>query len=266
MTGSLERLEARVRDWRAREPLVLGLCGAQGSGKSTLAAALAGRLAADGWRVAILSLDDLYLGGEARAALARTIHPLLRTRGVPLTHDVAHGIAVIDAIRAGHSVPLPRFDKARDEPEPAECWPIAPAKLDLLIFEGWCVGARPQGSAALAEPVNTLERDEDPQGCWRHAVDAALAHDYAALFARIDRLVLLAAPGFEIVADWRAEQEETLRRRLIAQGRPTDGLTDRAGVARFVAHYERLTRWILHEMPARADLVLPLDRQRGLSG
>ncbi|KQN89749.1 kinase [Sphingomonas sp. Leaf67] len=264
MTGSPERLAARVRDWRGRGPLILGLCGAQGSGKSTLAAGLADRLSAEGWRVAILSLDDLYLGGAARDALARTIHPLLRTRGVPLTHDVAHGIAVIDAIRAGDSVALPRFDKARDEPEPAACWPIAPANLDLLIFEGWCVGARPQGPAALAEPVNALDRDEDPQGRWRRAVDTALAGDYAALFARIERLVLLAAPGFEVVTDWRAEQEDTLRRRLITQSRPTDGLMDRAAIGRFVAHYERLTRWILHEMPARADLILPLDRRRGL--
>jgi D-glycerate 3-kinase len=33
-------------------------------------------------------------------------------------------------------------------------------------------------------------------------------------------------------------------------------------VARFVAHYERLTRWILGEMAARADWVVPLGPDR----
>jgi D-glycerate 3-kinase len=217
---------------------------------------------ARGIATAILSLDDLYFAGKARAKLARDVHPLLRTRGVPLTHDVAHGIALLDAIRAGKAVALPRFDKARDEPESETRWQPVPANLDLLIFEGWCVGARAQDDSALALPINALEHDEDPQGIWRHAVNTALRTDYAALFARIDRLVLLAAPGFEIVERWRTEQEDTLRQALEAQGRNTAGLMDRPALARFIAHYERLTRWILDEMPARADLVVRLDADR----
>jgi D-glycerate 3-kinase len=35
-----------------------------------------------------------------------------------------------------------------------------------------------------------------------------------------------------------------------------------AEIARFVGHYERLTRWILAEMPARADWVVTLDTNR----
>ena len=35
-----------------------------------------------------------------------------------------------------------------------------------------------------------------------------------------------------------------------------------ADIPRFVAHYERLTRWILAEMPARADWVVTLDADR----
>lgn len=265
MTGSLDRVETAVRGWLGSgtgRPLILGLCGAQGSGKSTLAEGLRGRMDARGIATAILSLDDLYLPGEARAALARDIHPLLRTRGVPLTHDVAHGIALLDAIRDGHAVSLPRFDKARDEPEPETHWQPVPASLDLLIFEGWCVGARAQGDSALTPPVNVLERDEDSDGIWRRAANAALRTGYADLFARIDRLVLLAAPGFEIVERWRTEQEDTLRRMLEAQHRSTADLMNAPALARFVAHYERLTRWILDEMPARADLVLRLDADR----
>ncbi|ATY34699.1 kinase [Sphingomonas psychrotolerans] len=265
MTGSLDRVEAAVRGWLdsgTGRPLILGLCGAQGSGKSTLAKGLRDRMEARGIATALLSLDDLYLSGHARAATARDIHPLLRTRGVPLTHDVAHGIALLDAVRGREATSFPRFDKARDEPE-AQRQPV-PAKLDLLIFEGWCVGARAQDDAAVAAPINALERDADPDGSWRRAVNAALCTGYAELFARIDRLVLLAAPGFEIVARWRLEQEEALRRTLEAQGRSTAGLMDAPAVLRFVAHYERLTCWILDEMPARADLVLRLDVDRNL--
>jgi D-glycerate 3-kinase len=265
VTGSLDRVEAAVRGWLdpgAGQPLILGLCGAQGSGKSTLAEGLRERMEARGVATAILSLDDLYLPGDSRAALARNVHPLLRTRGVPLTHDVAHGIALLDAIRDGRPASLPRFDKARDEPEPQARWQPVPPGLDLLIFEGWCVGARAQDYAALATPVNALERDEDPDRVWRRAVNVALQTGYAELFARIDRLVLLAAPGFEIVERWRTEQEDTLRKTLEAQGCSTTGLMDAPALARFIAHYARLTRWILEEMPARADLVLRLDGDR----
>lgn len=245
-------------------PVILGLCGSQGSGKSTLANGLVQRLAEQGLRAATLSLDDLYLGRAARAELACSVHPLLATRGVPLTHDVALGCEVIDAVRAGESVRLPRFDKASDEPLPQSVWESADGPLDLLVFEGWCVGAMPQSDVALAEPVNALERDEDADGSWRRAVNAALGGPYQALFARIDRLVLLAAPDFAIVQSWRSEQEEELRARLIAEGRDPALAMDAAQIARFIQHYERITRAILHDMPARADLTLLLNGRRAL--
>jgi len=124
-----------------------------------------------------------------------------------------------------------------------------------VIFEGWCVGARPQPREALRAPINGLERDEDPTGRWRSFVNTALAAAYPSLFEGHDALVLLQAPGFEVVARWREEQEEKLRARTGRGMNP-------AQIARFIAHYERLTRWILEEMPARADAVFPLDAAR----
>lgn len=241
---------------------MVGLCGAQGSGKSTLAAALKEHFEADGLRVAMLSLDDLYLSRMERARLAPRVHPLFATRGVPGTHDVALGIDLIDRIRTGSPVTLPRFDKAQDEPAPTGS--VAPANVDLVLFEGWCVGARPQADAPLAAPVNALERDEDRKGIWRKHVNAALAGPYAELFARIDRLVLLAAPGFEVVRGWRGQQEQDLRER-ISRGETEGGrVMDEAALDRFVQFYERLTRHILTEMPSYADLVLHLDPARRL--
>lgn len=265
LTASLEIVAQAAAGWldAGPRPLILGICGSQGSGKSTLARGLTERL---GVRAATLSLDDLYLGKAARAELARDIHPLLATRGVPLTHDVALGCAILDAVKAGQPVHLPRFDKASDEPLPVSGWSAVDGPLDLLIFEGWCVGAAAQPDADLTDPVNDLERTEDLHGIWRRAVNEALAGPYQALFAHIDRLVLLAAPGFEVVQDWRTQQEVELRATLAAQGRdPALAMTD-AQIARFIQHYERITRAILQEMPRRADLTLWLGPDRQVIG
>lgn len=234
--------------------LIAGLCGAQGSGKSTLAAGLAALFESEGVPTAILSIDDLYLTRAERERLAREVHPLFRTRGVPGTHDIALGLSVIEALAAGRRCPLPRFDKARDDRAPESAWDEAPAGTRLLLLEGWCVGARPQPETALAEPINALERDEDADGRWRRYANAALGGSYQALFGRLDLLILLAAPGFGIVQSWRAEQEEALRDR---GGGMSDG-----EIARFIQHYERLTRHILAGMPAYADLTIPLAEDR----
>ena len=236
--AAAEIIAARLRPG-ARSPFVLGIAGAQGSGKSTVARALAARFGCP-----VLSLDDLYLDGAARQRLAETVHPLLRTRGVPGTHDVAAGLAAIEALAHGPTL-LPRFDKARDEPGSPE--PVA-GPAEMLILEGWCLGARPQVAAELAAPINDLERMHDADGRWRRWVNAQLAGPYQALWARIDQLVFLEAPGFEVVADWRIEQERAAR-----------GPMSDAEVRRFVQHYERLTRHMLRHGHGWADLTLRLD-------
>lgn len=245
---------ARIPPARPGRMVVLGICGAQGSGKTTLVAALAEQLAGAGRRVASLSLDDLYLTRAERQRLAREVHPLFATRGVPGTHDVPLGLETIAALERGEPASLPRFDKSRDDRAPKADWPLAPAGTEVLLLEGWCLGARPQTD--VTRPINALEAAEDPDGIWRAYANAALAGDYQRLFARIDSLVLLAAPGWEVVANWREQQEAELRKK----GGPQ--VMDADQVARFIQHYERLTRWILEEMPARADLTVRLGPQR----
>ena len=154
---------------------------------------------------------------------------------------------------------LPRFDKARDDRAPSERWHAVDQPLDVLLFEGWCVGARPQSRDDLIEPINALERDEDQDGRWRGYVNAALERPYRPLFDRIDVLVLLAAPGFEVVRAWRIQQENDLRAQS-APGAP--GIMTDEQIARFIQHYERLTRYILVEMPGRADVTIALDAER----
>ncbi|MDG2521555.1 kinase [Caulobacter segnis] len=260
MTGSLEAVEAALDGWRADSPFILGLCGAQGSGKSTLAAGLVDRLAARGLRAAALSIDDLYLSHEARRQLAEDVHPLFATRGPPGTHDLALGLSILDGVKAGRPVTLPGFDKSTDDPTPEDAWRRLDEPLDVLIFEGWCVGARPQAEHQLIAPANALEARADPQGVWRRQANSVLGGAYAALFSRVDRLVLLAAPGFEVVRRWRLQQEEGLGRQSPGGTR----LMNAEEIAVFIQHYERLTRHILATMPAYADLVLWIDEARRL--
>ncbi|MEW6392285.1 MAG: kinase [Pseudomonadota bacterium] len=257
-------LAARIAGWAGggRAPLVVGICGPQGSGKSTLAALVARLLTARGLAVATLSIDDLYRTKAERARLAREVHPLLATRGVPGTHDPALGLAVLQALGRPETTALPRFDKAADDRAPETSWPRVEGPVDVVLLEGWCVGARPQPAARLAAPVNALERDEDPNGVWRGFANAALAAPYATLFARVARLVLLTAPAFAVIRAWRGQQEARLRARLAAEGRDPALAMDEAALDRFVAHYERLTRWIAEDLPGAADVVIPLDGDR----
>ncbi|UVO50676.1 kinase [Sphingomonas sp. SUN019] len=252
-------LAAEIAAWRraAGRPLVVGINGAQGSGKTTLCAFLTEILLPElGLTAVTLALDDFYLPRAERGALARDIHPLLATRGVPGTHDVAAGIAVLDALKTGdgRTVEFPVFDKSRDDRAATPRAIIADA--DVILFEGWCVGASPQPAEALSKPINALEAEEDRDGRWRGHVNDVLSAGYARWFAEIDRLVMLRPPDFAAVLANRQAQETKLRART-GRGMTTDE------VARFVQHYERLTRAMFAEMPDRADLTFLIDaRQR----
>ncbi|MEY4760719.1 MAG: hypothetical protein RLZZ200_575 [Pseudomonadota bacterium] len=243
--------------------MTVGLCGSQGSGKSTMGAVLKALLDAQGLPTAVLSIDDLYLTHADRQALGRAVHPLFRTRGVPGTHDVALGLSTIDALLHGNGpVAVPAFDKQHDDRRPQSDWPRVQSPVRIVILEGWFVGARPEPDSALSAPINALERDDDREGLWRRHVNHALAGEYRTLFGRLDLQVLLQAPSFDIVYAWRLEQEHKLRARVTAEGGDLSRVMDDAAVARFIQHYERITRHILEEMPARADIVVELDTSR----
>jgi D-glycerate 3-kinase len=262
-----------LASWAARRrtavhgTFVLGISGAQGTGKSTLAAHLAHLLAERfGLRAAVLSLDDLYLTRAEREQLATDVHPLLCTRGVPGTHDVALGRKVIASIRAttqGQHVSIPRFDKAHDDRASREAWPELEGPVDVLLFEGWCLGAAPEPEGALVTPINDLEREQDRDGRWRSYVNGQLAGRYVALFKEIGALLFLAAPDMQSSLGWRIQQERELAKSAGAGASAGRAVMSDAEVGQFVQHYERISRYMLAEVPSRADAVLELDGEHG---
>ena len=235
---------------------ILAISGLQGSGKSTLAAQVVELARSRGLQAAALSIDDVYLTRAQRQRLAGRVHPLLATRGPPGTHDLALALATLDAARAGQPLWLPRFDKLADERVPQAQWQQL-EKLDLLVFEGWFLGTPAEAEAALQQPLNPLEREADPDGTWRRWCNQALAEHYPALWQRFDRLWFLQPPGFEVVPQWRWQQEQGLQ-----QAAPGRTGMNRAQVQRFVQFYERVSRQALRSLPAIADRTIALDAQR----
>lgn len=229
---------------------VIGVQGAQGAGKTTRCQLWADALSAGGIATLVLALDDFYLSRQARQQLAAHVHPLLSSRGVPGSHDLGRLNQVLDQLARGQRpIALPRFDKGRDDCGP-DWWLNGP--VQLVLVEGWCVGLPPQSDAALSQPLNRLEADEDGDGRWRRYVNQQLAGPYAQLWQRLNGLIALEIPDFTWVKRWRGEQEQMLRARCPGQG------MDDVALDRFIAHFERLTRHALSAMPEVADLRLPL--------
>ncbi len=242
-----------------KRPVRIGIAGAQGAGKSHLAAACAKRDP----KIACFSLDDCYLPTAQRRALADKVSPLFKTRGAPGTHDLElakRTFLQLGAARARDETPLPRFDKLADGPLKPAAWPRYLGTANITLFDGWCLGATPQEEDALVDPVNALEAKEDASAAWRTYANAQLAGAYADFFARLDRIVFLAAPSWEVAPVWRLEQEAALRK-TTPDALPAD---IKANVARFVLHFERITRHMLAG-GRRAEIVVHLDENRSVA-
>ena len=250
---------AAMRLMTARDPdaaPVLGLSGAQGSGKSTAVETLKSEM---GDRLAVLSLDDFYLTKAERQRLATKVSPLLATRGAPGTHDVlwlAEAVARLKTARPDDATHLPRFEKADDDRAPPERWVAVRGRPDLIVVEGWCVGALAPPDYLTAPPLNDAERQDADLAC-RRLQHAQLTGPYLDLWRGFDAFVHLVPPSWETVSVWRKQQE-------IGNLALGDGLLppDRAAwVDGFVQHYERITRAMAagYRMPGE---IVRLDEQR----
>ncbi len=242
-----------------KRPPLVGLNGAQGAGKSTLAKLIAADLDRRGLRSVLLSLDDFYLIKAEREQLAREVHPMCGTRGVPGTHDVALLESTLAALAKAGETALPRFDKLADDRLPRDRWPAFSGPANAILLEGWCIGLLSDDVPAWADPINELESECDPDGAWFAWSRAALECSYDPLWRRLDLLASIEVPGWETVIDSRLRQEQEA---AIASGRT--GM-DREQVTRFAEHYERYTRALWAAMPLRADILLRRNESFGYS-
>lgn len=248
------------------QPLLLGIHGCQGSGKSTLTAFLCAALT-DLLDIPVvgMSIDDFYRTRIERQQLARQVHPLLITRGVPGTHDTDFLNEVLSGLlQQQRPIMIPRFDKAMDDRFSPSEWTRVEQPQRVIILEGWCVGVEAQAISALKTPVNHLEATHDRDGQWRHYVNQQLAQRYWPIFQQIQHLLMLCAPDFHSVLQWRTEQEHGLRASLVSGDAPqhSNQLMSDDELAYFVAHYQRLTEHALATMPDRVDDCFVLSNDR----
>ena len=256
-----------------QSPIVIGINGAQGSGKTTLAEYLSLTLNALNLNAMSMSMDDFYLTQLQRQALAGSVHPLLKTRGVPGTHDVGLLMEALARLKGpeGH-VAVPKFNKALDDPAAKQDWPIYNAPMDVIILEGWCLGVPAQDSSTLLTPINELEANQDPQGIWREYVNQELLDDYSKIWQQLDHLIMLKAPSFDCVLQWRWQQEKKLHDKNAKPSNSNSKLERNAGllsqeeVAIFIQHFERLTKHALKVLPDKCQHVFYLDEHREVVG
>ncbi|GJC77900.1 putative kinase mug58 [Colletotrichum liriopes] len=269
ITGLLEKRSPQ----HGGRPFMIGLNGVQGVGKTTLVKALAETLTKLGHATLVFSIDDLYLKHEDQVALARS-HPdnlLVQQRGEPGTHDMQLAQAFFDSITSGKPTKVPSYDKAAfsgqgdrlPESQWAEVNSPGQPKVQVVIFEGWCVGFR-----ALSESDVEANWKAPSRTLQQHKLEHLLLVNerlkgYDTMTDLLDVFIHIDAEDTQYVYDWRLQQEAALR-----QARGT-GMTDEQ-VVKFVNGYypayelfsDNVRRGILSNSPGRQmRLVVGKDRR-----
>ncbi len=244
--------------------LLIGINGCQGSGKSTLAELLT-HLIKEKYDLNTIyfSLDDFYHTKAERLSLSKLIHPLLATRGVPGTHDTAflHKTLLLLKKNKG-KIEIPIFNKLNDDRENKKYSRFLKTPISIIILEGWCLGLKPQKSEELNTPINELERVYDTDGTWRKFVNAQLASAYREIFQMLDLLIMLKAPSFESVYNWRLQQENRMYEATISDSKRKMSPDE---LKNFIQHFERLTVHSLEKLPNYADYLFELNEQRSIT-
>ena len=244
---------------KRNKPYLIALTGGQGSGKTTLSIFIQKILQnIFKKRTTGFSIDDIYKTKDERVEIAKKIHPLCTVRGVPGTHNIKLGVEIIDRLcNADNSThtPIPSFSKILDQHYPRKDWLVFKGRPDYIFFDGWCVGAKPIPENKWEPPLNKIEKEQDPDQIWAKWSNNELAGDYQSLFKRFDKLIFIKVPKMDNVFENRWLQEKTLSKGIKDKDL-LKNIMSKGEVKEFVMHYERLTRFILDEMPDYADIVI----------
>ena len=231
------------------------ISGSQGIGKSTLLKILEKNIQLFfNKKVITLSLDNYYLSKLKRKELAKKIHPLLITRGVPGTHNIKELIKAIKNFdNSYYPYCLPIFDKLKDDVSKKNI--KINFKADILILEGWCCGSTPIKKKYLHRNINKLEKNFDEKKIWRNYYNEMLKDDYYRLFSLFDKIIYLKTPSFKYVLNWRIKQEKMMKKN-------NNKIMTKNEMQKFILHYEKLTKWMMKTLPNNANLVVHIDNNQ----
>ncbi len=236
---------------------IIGLAGGQGSGKSTISKVLQIILKEKfNLKTTIFSIDDFYKTFKERKKMSKKISSLFLTRGVPGTHDHKLLYKCLKNLkkRSFKKMLIPQFDKSNDDRYKKKKWIEVKSKPDIVIFEGWCVGAMPQKKKDLEKPINDLERLEDTNMTWRKTTNQEIKYNYKKLFDSIDLLIFLKIPSFKYVYKWRLLQEKKLKKK--SKGKKIMSNTE---VKKFIMYYERITKNMLQKLSKKSNILINID-------
>jgi len=237
---------------------IIGLSGGQGAGKSTITGILKFIFKKKyGLNICCFSIDDFYKTKTERRKMSKKIHHLFLTRGVPGTHDLSLINKTIKKLKKKQfkTVLIPKFDKSVDDRSKKNKWQKIKKRPDIIIFEGWCIGARNQKSSALKNSLNYIEKKYDNSRIWRRTTNNYLKTQYKKLFRKIDKLVYLKAPNFDHIFKWRLLQEQKMK--LTSKSKKT---MSKPQVREFIMFYERITKQMMKDFSKISDLTVFLDK------
>ena len=245
-----------------KRTIIVGLTGGQGSGKSTISSILK-IILKEGFNLntVIFSIDDFYKTSKQRKKMSIRISPLFLTRGVPGTHDTTMLYNCLKNLKKINfkNFSIPKFDKSNDDRSPKKYWQKVKKKADIVIFEGWCVGAIPQKNKDLIVPINILEKEKDKKRIWRNYVNKELKTNYKKIFKLIDTTIFLKVPSFEHVYKWRLLQEKKLSK--ISKGKK---IMTKKEIKNFIMFYERLTKYMLKHLSNKVKFLINIDTKHRL--
>ena len=262
---SLKRIYIPISFWienkykKKGKTLFLGFSGGQGSGKTTVVKILKIILKKFFKRkIYVSSIDDFYKTLKDRNEMSYTTHSLFKTRGVPGTHDVnlINKFFYFIKKKKFKKTKLPKFDKSIDDRLKKKYWFNIKERPEIVILEGWCVGARPQSNSLIKKPVNILEKYEDENLIWRKHVNEKLKREYKKLFAMIDYYIFMKIPNFNMVFKWRLLQEKKLRKKL----RFKKKIMSYNEIKRFIMFYQRITLQMIKDLSKSASIVMLLSK------
>ena len=262
---SLKKIYIPISFWienkykKKGKTLILGFSGGQGSGKTTIAKILKIILKKFFKRkIYISSIDDFYKTLSDRNKMAQNIHPLFKTRGVPGTHDVNLIEKFFYFLKKNKffKIKLPKFDKSQDNRLKEKYWFNIKERPEIVILEGWCVGAKPQSNFLIKKPINSLEKYEDKDFTWRKYVNKKLKREYRKIFLMIDYYIFMKIPNFKVVFKWRLLQENKLRK----NSKFKKNIMSYNEIKRFIMFYQRITLQMIKDLSKSASVVVLLKK------